>query len=220
MGQDKFRLICRGASVIALTVATMLPTIVTAKEKGDWLIRARGIYVAPDESATISVIGGDVDIGKSFVPELDFTYFFSDNVAAELILATTKHSVDAVGTALGDLDLGSVWLLPPTLSLQYHFQPRQQFSPYVGVSGNLTLFHSVKNGPVADDVSYDAAIGYGLQGGFDYQINEGIYINFDVKKLWLSTDVTIDATTAAGAIVAADVKINPWIFGIGIGKTF
>lgn len=220
MAKSQFRLFCRGASLVALTAATLLPAIATAKEEGDWLIRARGIYVAPDESATISLIGGDVDIGKSIVPELDFTYFFSDNFAAELILATTKHSVAAVGTALGDLDLGSVWLLPPTLSLQYHFQPKQQFSPYVGVSGNLTIFHSVKNGPVADDVSYKTSIGYGLQGGFDYQISEGTYINFDVKKLWLSTDVTIDATTAAAAIVSADVKINPWIFGIGIGKTF
>lgn len=220
MGKNKFRLICRGTSLVVLTAATMLPAIATAKEEGDWLIRARGIYVTPDESATISLIGGDVDIGKRFVPELDFTYFFTDNVAAELILATTKHSVAAVDTALGPLDLGSVWLLPPTLSLQYHFQPKQQFSPYVGVSGNLTLFHSVKNGPVADDVSYDTAIGFGLQAGADFQVGDGTYINFDVKRLWLSTDVTIDATTAAGAIVAADVKINPWIFGIGIGKIF
>lgn len=220
MGKNEFRLICRGTSLVALTAAIMLPTFAAAKEEGDWLIRARGIYVTPDESATISLIGGDADIGKRFTPELDFTYFFTDNVAAELILATTKHSVAAVGTALGDLDLGSVWLLPPTLSLQYHFQPKQQFSPYVGVSGNLTLYHSVKNGPVADKVSYDTSIGFGLQAGADFQVGDGTYINFDVKKLWLSTDATVDATTAAGAIVSADVKINPWIFGIGIGKTF
>lgn len=220
MIENKFRQLCRGTSLVALAAAITMPTFAVAKEEGDLLIRARAIYITPDESATISLIGGDASVGNEVTVELDFSYFISDNIAVELILATSKHSVSAVDTALGDLDLGSVWLLPPTLSLQYHLQPKEQFSPYVGVSANLTLFHSINSGPVADKVSYDTAIGYGLQAGVDYEIGEGTYINFDIKRLWLSTDVTIDATTAAGAIVAADVKLNPWIFGIGIGKTF
>lgn len=221
MGTMNIRRLCSSVSAIALAAAVVsAPSLANAKEEGDWLIRARGIYVIPDESATISLIGGDALIGKSFDPELDFTYFVTDNIGLELILATTQHTVFAVDTAAGNLNLGSVWLLPPTLSVQYHLQPKEQFSPYVGVSANLTLFHSVKNGPVADKVSYDAAFGYGLQAGLDYEIADDTYLNFDVKKLWLSTDVTIDATSALGAIVSADVKINPWIFGIGIGKIF
>lgn len=220
MVRNKFRRLSRVIFLAALAATITMPTFAGAKEEGDLLIRARAIYITPDESATISLIGGDASIGNEVTVELDFSYFIRDNIAVELILATSKHSVSAIGTALGDLDLGSVWLLPPTLSLQYHLQPKQQFSPYVGISANLTLFHSVNDGPVADNVKYDAAIGYGLQAGVDYRIGEGTYINLDIKRLWLSTDVTIDATTAAGAIVAADVKINPWIFGIGIGKTF
>lgn len=220
MSYKKIGHFCRGVFVIALAAAVTAPVIANAKEEGDWLIRGRGIYVTPDESATISLIGGDASVGNEFTPELDFTYFLTDNIGLELILATSKHSVSAVGTALGDLDLGSVWLLPPTLSLQYHLQPKEQFSPYLGASVNLTLFHSVNDGPVADNVSYDTAFGFGFQAGVDYKIGDDIYLNLDVKRLWLKTDVTVDATTAAGAIVAADVKLNPWIFGIGIGKTF
>jgi outer membrane protein len=43
-------------------------------------------------------------------------------------------------------------------------------------------------------------------------------VNFDVKKLWLDTDVK--GTLANGTQVKADVDINPWIFGIGVGYRF
>jgi outer membrane protein len=70
---------------------------------------------------------------------------------------------------------------------------------------------------VADDVDYDTAIGYALQGGFDFMLNDKWFLNVDVKKLFLNTDATVNATTALGATVVADVDINPWIFGFGVG---
>ena len=87
----------------------------------NWQVRLRGVAVQPSEKAEVSTIGGDVNISNSFIPELDFTYFFNKNVAAELILGTAKHDVKAINTVAGDIDLGSAWLLPPTLTAQYHF---------------------------------------------------------------------------------------------------
>lgn len=187
-----------------------------ADNGGKWQFRLRGIVVSPDESADIEAIGGDVDISTSVVPEFDITYFFDDNWSMELILATTKHDVEAVGTDAGDIDLGSVWLLPPTLTGQYHFTGGN-FVPYVGAGLNLTLFYGVDEGPTADDIEYDTAVGFALQGGFDYMLNDKWFLNFDVKKLFLNTTATVDATTALGATVDADVDINPWIFGFGVG---
>jgi len=181
-----------------------------------WQFRLRGIVVSPDESADIEAIGGDVDISTSVVPEFDITYFFDDNWSLELILATAKHDVEAVGTAAGNIDLGSVWLLPPTLTAQYHFTGGD-FVPYLGAGPNLTLFYGVDEGPVADDIEYDTAVGFALQGGFDYMLNDKWFLNFDVKKLFLNTTATVNATTALGATVEADVDINPWIFGVGVG---
>ncbi|MCB0470335.1 MAG: OmpW family protein, partial [Flavobacteriaceae bacterium] len=97
----------------------------------NWQVRLRGIAVIPNESATIEAIGGDVAISNAFVPELDFTYFFNKNLAVELILGTTRHDVKAVSTAVGDIDLGDVWLLPPTLTLQYHLNT-ETVRPYIG----------------------------------------------------------------------------------------
>lgn len=122
-------------------------------------MRLRAISVVPDESATIQAIGGDVQISSAYVPELDFTYFFTKNVAAELILATTKHDVKAISTAVGDIELANVWLLPPTLTLQYHFDG-EVVSPYIGAGVNYTLFYNIDNGPVADEVSYGNTLGF------------------------------------------------------------
>ena len=105
-----------------------------------WQVRLRGVSVQPNEKSNVSAIGGDVNISNSFIPELDFTYFFNKNVAAELILGTTKHKVVDEKSALGDVDLGSVWLLPPTLTLQYHFYPTKTLKPYVGAGLNYTIF--------------------------------------------------------------------------------
>ncbi|WP_222984518.1 OmpW/AlkL family protein [Flagellimonas meishanensis] len=181
-----------------------------------WQFRLRGIVVAPDESADIEAIGGDADISTAFVPELDISYFFDENWSVELILATAKHDVTAVGTAVGDIDLGHVWLLPPTLTGQYHFTGGD-FVPYLGAGVNFTIFYGVDEGPTADDVDYDSALGFALQGGFDFMLNDKWFLNVDLKKLFLNTTATVNATTALGATVDADVDINPWIFGFGVG---
>ena len=82
---------------------------------------------------------------------------------------------------------------------------------------NYTIFYSVDEGPVADDLDYDNSLGFAGQLGVDYMISDKWFINLDVKKLFLQTDVTVNATTALDATVGADVDINPWLFGLGIG---
>ena len=181
-----------------------------------WQLRLRGIVVTPDEGASIDAIGGDVDISTTVVPEFDITYFLNEHWSLELILATTNHDVEAVRTAAGNLDLGDVWLLPPTLTAQYHFTGGD-LVPYVGAGPNLTIFYGADEGPIADNVDYDTSVGFALQAGFDFMLNDKWFLNLDVKKLFLSTDATIDATTALGATVGADVDIDPWIIGFGIG---
>ncbi|NCO63535.1 MAG: OmpW family protein [Flavobacteriales bacterium] len=184
-----------------------------------WQVRLRGLAVIPNESASIQAIGGDVQISTAYVPELDFTYFFTKNIAAELILATTNHDVKAVSTSAGDINLGDVWLLPPTLTLQYHFNG-EVLRPYVGAGVNYTIFYNADEGPVADKVDYDNSLGIDFQLGFDYFLNDKWFINVDAKYLLLNTTATVNATTALGATVDADVDINPLILGVGFGMKF
>ncbi|MFP9113326.1 OmpW/AlkL family protein [Flavobacterium sp. RHBU_3] len=194
-----------------------------------WQVRMRAVGVIPAESANIGIIGGDAAISNSYIPELDFTYFFTKNIAAELILGTTKHDVHTTASdisAIGgptstDVNLGSVYLLPPTLTLQYHFNAGQAFKPYVGAGVNYTIFYNAEAGTTVKDVKYDNAFGYAFQLGFDYNINDRFFINVDAKKIFLKTDVTVDASNlATGLNIPASVDINPLLLGVGMGYRF
>lgn len=186
---------------------------IAADGESPWLVRLRAIDVAPSESSTVS-IGGEAKVDTSIVPELDITYFWSQNVATELILATSKHDVSAIGTALGDLSLGDTWVLPPTLLMQYHFNPEGTVKPYVGAGVNYTFFYNADAGDVAS-IDYDNGFGLALQAGVDFRIKDNWYFNVDAKKLWLNTDVSIN-----GGAVTADVDLDPWVLGLGFGYRF
>lgn len=196
---------------LVFTVITLTPAPTLAKQKGDLLVRLRVIHVDPDVSGTSSA-GGSAEAGSDTMPELDFTYFFTDNIAVELILATTTHSVRVNGVA----SLGDVSLIPPVLTLQYHFNPKGKISPYVGAGINYTIFYDENPSSSISNVDYDDGFGWALQVGMDYAVNDRWSINFDVKKLWLETDVSVNS----GAITAKGVDIDPWIFSLGIGYRF
>lgn len=220
------------AALLTATALTGFAGAATAQDNS-WMLRARAIAVLPDESAALSAGGaglaGDADIGEQYFPEFDITYFFTDNIAAELILAVTPHDVSAVNVTVpgaltnATVDLGDVWLLPPTLTLQYHFRNAGKFKPYVGAGVNATFFFNEDEGPVADGMDYDPSFGPALQAGFDYDLDGkegGFALNVDVKKIWINTDVTVDFTTALGASVNADVDINPLVVGVGLAYKY
>lgn len=194
------------------------------KAAGHLLVRARVLNVSPDESGNVLVASDDSDSGfdavvkEDYIPELDFTYFFTDHFGAELILGTSQHDV-YVDNGSTVVDAGSVRLLPPTLTAQWHFNPKGKISPYVGAGINYTVFYDVDNGALAD-VKYDNAFGWALQAGVDVALQGNWSFNVDVKKLFLETDMTADATGVGLAPVKSSVTLDPWIVGVGVGKMF
>ncbi|HAY48524.1 MULTISPECIES: OmpW/AlkL family protein [Thalassospira] len=183
------------------------------KQAGDFLIRGRVLGVVPDEDVTSSSLGGEGEIDNDVIPELDFSYFITDNIALELIAGTSQHDV-TWDTGSSNLDLGSVRLLPPTLTAQYHFMPDSRWSPYIGAGINYTFFYDSKPGQF-NSVKYDDGFGYAFQAGFDYAISGPWSLNVDVKKIYLNTDVSVN-----NGAVKADADIDPWLFGIGVGYRF
>lgn len=108
----------------------------------------------------------------------------------------------------------STWVLPPTLSAQYHFAPKATVSPYVGAGVNYMLFYSGHdyNGFT---VHVNNGFGAALQGGADIAVNDRANINIDVKKIFFSTDASINA----GALKSR-VKLDPWVLSAGVGVKF
>ncbi|QGP39298.1 OmpW/AlkL family protein [Piscirickettsia salmonis] len=188
-----------------------------------WLIRGRIVNVNPDVSSkTISTIGGKVShVSNQVIPELDFSYFFTSHIAMELILGTSKHHLIATGTAVGSVDLGTVRILPPTITLQYHFFPKKKFNPYLGAGINYTYFYNSSTNSAntaVQSIDYKNNLGFALQAGIDYNLNQSWSINLDVKKLFVKTTATVNLT--GGGTAKADVHLDPYVYGIGVGYRF
>ena len=150
----KTALLCTALTILAPTGAAQAADHADWWAKDNWQFRLRAIGVLPDDSSTVN-IGGDASVGDALVPEFDISYFFTDHVAAELILATAQHQLDYTG----NLNLGETMILPPTLTLQYHFTPEKAFSPYVGAGLNYSLFYGEKSGAGFNGLDVDGGVG-------------------------------------------------------------
>lgn len=214
--------------MIGTAVAAAMLAGPARAEQGDLLIRLRGIVVAPNEksgSVLPAFPGEKVKVNNSFMPEVDFTYMLTKNIGTELILATTKHDASGRTGTTGSIGkLASTWVLPPTLTLQYHFAPEGQIRPYVGAGVNYTIFYSEKasKGLVAavgkTDVSMKSSFGYALQAGVDIPISKRAFVNLDVKYIDIDTRARLDTTAAATQRVK--LHLDPFVFGAGIGMRF
>jgi outer membrane protein len=194
--------ILAAALIAAVPITTLAPVPALAD---NWMMRVRAIDIAPDVSTSPSLSG--LDVSDEWVPEIDFTYFFSPNLGVELILATARHEVTLNGASLGKLNH-----LPPTLTLQYHFNPDSKIKPYVGAGLNYTAFYNVDLAPglTVDDNSFGGA----LQAGVDIAVGKNGYINLDVKKIW------IDTAVKANGVELTELGIDPYVWGIGYGFRF
>ena len=144
------------------------------------------------------------------IPEVDVTYFFNKNVAAELVLTVPqKQTVNS--THFGG-DIGTFKHLPPTLLAQYHFTDFNGFKPYVGAGINYTKIsnvHLLDGAATLDSHSWGGA----LQVGVDIPLDKNWSLNFDVKKIYIKTDVY--TTSNLGTL-----KLDPVAASVGIGYRF
>ncbi len=191
-----------------------------------WMIRVRALGVVTRNSGYVDQVpGSGVTTSDTVVPELDITYFFNKNWAAELILGVTKHHVTGTGVAATNgLDVGKSWVLPPTLTLQYHFTNFGAFKPYIGAGVNYTVFFSQTAGNTANGAGVIITRSHlhnswspALQIGFDYMIDKHWGINVDVKKLWLRPKWDGDSNVGP---LTGKVNLDPWLIGAGVTYKF
>lgn len=189
-------------------LATLLTSSAFAAQ-GDILARFRVTNVNPETSVDKTLEALKVDVKDDTIPEVDFTYMLTNNVGVELILGTSKHTLTA-----GGADIGSVKVLPPTVTAQYHFNPQGQFRPYVGAGVNYTRFYSLKDKSGLKLTVDKNSFGPALQVGMDTPLTKDIFLNFDVKKVWIKTKVK------AGGADAGTLDIDPLVTSVGIGTKF
>ncbi len=213
--------------VPAAAAAALLAMPAQAKQ-GDVLVRVRAIMVAPNEGSG-SVLPGfpgeEVKVDNSVMPEIDISYMATDRIGFELIAATTKHSASGTTGTTGAIGkLASTWVLPPTLTAQYHPIAEGPVRPYVGAGVNYTLFYSedasgALEGAVGPTkVHMSDSFGWALQAGVDVDLNERIFVNFDIK--YIDIDTTARLTTTAAGVQRVRVHLDPIVAGVGLGMRF
>jgi len=195
------------------------PDAPVGKQAGTFMVRLRAIGVLPqNSSSSVAVIGGSVDASNAAAPELDVSYFLTDNIAVEAIAATTRHAISVRNSIAGNVAVGHTWVLPPTVTLQYHFMPRERFSPYVGVGLNLSFFYGTSGAqPLVRSFGLSTGVGPAIQAGFDYNFSGRWFLNADVKQIFVRT--AGDVNTAIGR-VGARTWLNPTVVGVGLGYRF
>lgn len=194
-------------AIAALTALTS-GAAMAQQQEGNWMVRMRAVHI---DSANKDTTGLGLSINNKTIPEFDISYFFTPNLAAELVL-TYPQKHDVRSSALGG-KIGTLKHLPPTLLAQYHFTNFGAFKPYVGAGINYTRFSSVDIADGAADVKRNS-FGPAMQIGFDYALDKNWSINFDVKKVYMKTDVSL-----AGEKIGT-FKVNPVLVGVGVGYRF
>ncbi|HEB85871.1 MAG TPA: OmpW family protein [Gammaproteobacteria bacterium] len=194
-------------------------------DAGNWLVRLRALQVSPnDDSGSVSSIpGSGVGVGSDTTPELDFTYFITRNLGVEAILGSSQNNINGKGSIVGLNKIAEVRTLPPTVTLQYHFQPDASIRPYAGLGINYTRFYDEKAssslegalGPT--DVELSSSWGLSGQLGVDIAVNRNWFVNFDLKYIQMNTTATLNSS---GTVRKVNVDINPWFIGAGVGRRF
>jgi outer membrane protein len=194
--------------IIAAAVLMALGTGVAmaqASKEGPWMVRVRAVNL--DMANKNGTVVAGLNVNDKTIPEVDISYFLDKNIALELVLTVPQKQDVRIGGAT----LGTFKHLPPTLLVQYHWD-MGSFKPYVGAGVNFTKISSVK---LPAPLSLEGhSTGLAVQAGVDIPMGNGMYFNFDVKKVQIRTDV-FSAGTSLGTL-----KLDPLLVGVGIGWRF
>ena len=194
----------------ALTLSTALVALAApafAQNQGDWTVGLGLGYLNPKSDNGTLNNGASVEVDSDTRPIFTVEYFVRDNLGIELLAATPfKHDI----TLAGNIDGGSVKHLPPTLSLNYHFDTGSAWKPYVGAGLNYTIFFDES----LSGLKLDNSFGVALQAGLDYQVTEKGAVRLNVRWFDIDSDVSLNGQDLGTA------EIDPWLVGVSYVHKF
>ena len=192
------------ATVVASAVAFSGAAL--SHEEGDLIIRAGAATVDPDGSGGLNgtlTVDDDTQLG------ITGTYMFTNNLGVGVLASTPfKHDLYLVGAG----KIGDTKHLPPTVTLQYHFNNDTGFTPYVGAGVNYTKFFEESSS--LGDLKLDDSWGLALEAGLDWAIDENWLLSAQVWYIEIDTDAKLNGAPLT------NVEIDPWVYMVGVGYKF
>lgn len=192
--------------LLALALALGCAGPALATDAGDWTL-AVGAHVVNPASNNGSLAAGalEADVGSDWKPTIAAEYFFSPNLGLEVLAALPfDHDIE-----LNGVKAGSTKHLPPTVTLQYHFNG-DKVSPFIGAGLNYTLFFDQdETGPLAGtEVNLGNSWGLAAHAGLDFRLAENRALRVDVRWMDIDTDVSVNG------VDVGTVKIDPLVYGL------
>ncbi len=191
-----------------------------AYETGDLVARVGWAHLSPNDSAEdfSGLPGTSVSVDDADTLGISFTYMFTDNLGVG-VLGVWPFNVSIKGdkgALAGAGKVADTKALPPTVTLQYHFNPGSNLHPYVGAGVNYTYFWDENTNGALKGTKLNLDDSWGLAGeaGLDYDLGNDLLVSAQVWYAKISTDAK---SSAAGK---ATVDVNPWVFMLGVGKKF
>jgi outer membrane protein len=201
------------AAIAAVTSLAPIAAQAQAESENPWMIRIRAVDVLYQNGQTGVASDLNLKAKNQWIPEFDVSYFFTKNIAAELVLTYPQQ----VNLDMTSGNAGKITALPPSLLLQYHFTDLGAFKPYVGAGVNYTIFGNRTNFPglAGTAVSVDqSSFGFAGQIGMDYMLDKNWGLNVDVKYITMATNVNVNGANAG------KLTLNPWTPGVGVTYKF
>jgi outer membrane protein len=191
----------------ALTAATIASNAY-ADDTGKWTWRA-GAHVVQPRSDNHAV----VNVDDASMMTFSGTYSWTPNWGIEVLAALPfTHDINLNGGG----KVADTKHLPPTASLQYHFNPNGSVRPYIGAGLNYTVFFSEDTAGAlsGSKLTLDPSFGPAAQLGLDVALGSTWFINADARWFDIDTDATLDGASLG------TVEIDPYAYGISLGRRF
>ena len=212
-------LVLAAATALTMTTAFAVPA-------GTWSIAAGAHYVDPkSDNGTLANtdlgLVANVDVDGDVRPTISGEYFIANNVGVELLAAIPFHHDFDLNDAAGNRVLsGKTQHLPPTLSLQYHFDGYNlpmNVKPFVGVGVNYTTFfkEKISNGA---DLDLDDSVGVAGHIGLDIPFAPTESFRIDARYMDIKTDASLNIDGTKYEL--GEVDISPWVYGVAFVKQF
>lgn len=192
-------------ALVAGLALVAISTQALAYEQGDKVVRVGAAMVHP---ASDGALNGALDVGNNTQLGLDGSYMLNNQLGIGVLAATPfKHDI-----TLNGKNIGSTKHLPPTVTLQYHFNTNTQFHPYVGAGVNYTQFFTERSSLGKLELAH--SFGPAIEAGFDYALDKNWGANLGI---WYAD---IDTKAKLNGAKLDTVKIDPVVYMIGASYKF
>lgn len=205
-------LVLAAATALTMTTAFAVPA-------GTWSVAAGAHMVDPkSNNGTLADGAFSVEVDDDIRPTISGEYFVANNIGVELLAAIPfHHDITLTDNAGNQID-AKTQHLPPTLSLQYHFDGHNMpmnVKPFVGVGVNYTTFFKerIYNGN-GNDLELDDSVGIAGHVGLDIPFAPTEALRLDARYMDIKTDASLNGTDIG------EVDISPWVYGVAFVKQF